>query len=154
MLETFTFKKLFTILTLIFQISKFTKDSEIEVLEDDTNDKCKKNNKQKCASDSGNFYDGEEFLYTISNNLTTNAMYFRCKNSSIFNCNARAKCKGQNLNEATLTRKHKHSARVEAVVNAKFLSKLHKNIRKDPFELGRKLYLRTMNEMKEVVDRK
>lgn len=59
--------------------------------------------------DSSNYFDEAGFVYSSNNSKAQKNLYFRCKYSNQYKCNARAIVKGDDLNNATLTQKHTHS---------------------------------------------
>lgn len=104
---------------------------------------------KKCASKHRNYCDNKNYLYTLRNRLDTKNLYFRCKNRTRFGCTASAISKNRDLNQTILKGGHNHLGYKADVDKVKFCHKLDKNIKKDPFELGREVYLKTMDELKD-----
>lgn len=105
------------------------------------------------GSDNRNFYDENGYIYSQSNNVASNkSLYLRCKNKEKFDCNVRAIAQNKDLNNTMLKGEHTHFGRRADVNQMKFCYKLDKNIRANPLEFGREVYLQTMEAMVDTIN--
>lgn len=111
-------------------------------------------NEISCYDNSAkNYFDDQGLIYT-KNSTYKNTMYLVCKNASSKNCNARARVKNNDFQNACLVQGHDHEPDQIELDRAKFSKTLEKICIDNPFEKPLKCYVQAKEELKGQISRK
>lgn len=100
---------------------------------------------------SNNYRDTKGYLYT-QNSSRHSHLYLRCKNNVKYSCKARVTIREQNYADPLMTIEHNHHPDNTIKEQSIFDKKLEANIREDPFEMPRRLYLKTKEDLLGKID--
>lgn len=98
-----------------------------------------------------NYYDEKGFVYTKTNS-SGSAFYFCCKHKDSENCNARAICRGKNLDICVLSRGHSHDPNQSCLDKTKFLKKIEEICENWPFKKSLEIYNEAKKALRDKID--
>lgn len=85
------------------------------------------------------YYDEKGYMHSKTSS-SANTFYFRCKNKELEKCNARAICRGKNLDFCVISRKHTHDPNLSSLEKSKFLKKIEEICTEFRFKKPQEIY--------------